>query len=387
MGLAGGGVERREHRAVVGKEVERAIDEQRRRDVGGALGMGPDDAVGAGQIARAIQSKRLQRVAPVTAHHEHTILAGDRRGNGVHRLPGAFPEQFSVLEIVAANLVGAVDDHLLAAAVGDDERGAPPGGLVAGLTPEFATTPLVESHDEVVTLMVPEHDHGVAVEGRRTALAEAVAGAHVAQVLLPKKFALQVIPIEAERSERDDQVLAVRDRRGGGEAMVLVMPLVRQLSAWRVAPALPAGLAVEADHRELLRAGRAVDHATTAATARATPPAPGASASGPIRTLGSIRSSGRGSRLLGRRLRPRGDGRQHEDLIAPDDRRGGPPARNRRLPLHMVGLTPPGGRVCVGRDTIGQRTSPGGPVGGGAHRCEESRGREATGQDGDPERR
>lgn len=113
----------------------------------------------------------------------------------------------------------------------DDQRSAPTRGFIARLPPQLAAIPLVEGHNEVVTLMVPEHDYRVAIQGRRTALAEAVAGAHIAQVLFPEQLALEVVPVETKRPERDDEMLAVGDRRGRGEAVILVMAFVRQLGA------------------------------------------------------------------------------------------------------------------------------------------------------------
>ena len=191
--------------------------------------MRPDNAVGTSEISGTIQSEGLKGIAPVTAHQEHPIPGGNRRRDGIDRLPGALPKQFAILEIVAADLVGAVDDDLFATAVTDDQRSAPTRGFVARLPPQLAAIPLVEGHDEVVTLMVPEHDHRVAIKGRRTALPEAIAGAHVAEVLFPEQLALEVVPVETKRTERDDEVLAVSDRRGRGKAVILVMAFVRQL--------------------------------------------------------------------------------------------------------------------------------------------------------------
>lgn len=76
--------------------------------------MRPDNAVGAGKITGTIQSEGLKGIAPVSAHQEHPIPGGNRRRDGIDRLPGALPKQFAILEIVAADLVGAVDDDLFA---------------------------------------------------------------------------------------------------------------------------------------------------------------------------------------------------------------------------------------------------------------------------------
>ena len=198
--------------------------------------------------------------------------------------------------------------------------------------------------------MIPEHDHRVAVEGRRTALAEAVAGAHVAEVLFPEKLTFEVVPVEAERSERDDQVLAIGDRRGRSKPVVLVMAFVRQLGARRLSPSLLAGLAIEAQHRELLGPGRTIDHASAASCA-ASP-----RALGPIRRL----TAGIGSLRSG--FRPSGDGRENEDLIVPEDRCGAPPPREGHLPLHMIGLAPLGRRMSIGSHAVGLWATPARPL-------------------------
>ena len=198
--------------------------------------------------------------------------------------------------------------------------------------------------------MIPEHDHRVAVEGRRTALAEAVAGTHVAQVFFPEELAFEVVPVEAERSERDDQVLAIGDRRSRSKPVVLMMSLMRQLGARGLGPTLLAGLAIEAQHRELLGPGRTIDHASPA-SCTASP-----------RALGPIGWLTARVRSLRSGFRPGGDGRENEDLIVPEDRCGASSPRDSHLPLHMIGLAPLDRWVGVGSHSVGLWAPPARPL-------------------------
>ena len=68
---------------------------------------------------------------------------------------------------------------------------------VTGCPPEFFAGVLLQRYCEGVSLMVPVHHHGVAVEGGGAALAVAVLDLHVAQVFFPDKGPIGIEAVDA----------------------------------------------------------------------------------------------------------------------------------------------------------------------------------------------
>jgi len=102
----------------------------------------------------------------------------------------------------------------------DHERRRPGRYLVPVATPDLLPGVLVEGDHEGVVLVIPDDEHAVAVQRRRTPLAETEPGPHVAEVAAPKLVAIEIERVEALRTEESDQHLAVRDRRSGGPGAV-----------------------------------------------------------------------------------------------------------------------------------------------------------------------
>ena len=70
--------------------------------------------------------------------------------------------------------------------------------LVAIHAPEFFACPLVEGDDKrLAALLIPDDDKAVAMQRRRASLTELIAHALVAEILLPKSFAIHVEGVQA----------------------------------------------------------------------------------------------------------------------------------------------------------------------------------------------
>ncbi len=248
-----------------------------------------------------------------------------------------------VASVVGLHLAGGVDHHLLPAVDLDDVGRRPRGRLVARRPPALGAGPGVEADDEVLALVVPVDHQGVAGEGRRGALAEAVARRHVAEVALPERLALAVQAVDPARAEVRPDPLAVGNRRGRRPGAVGVGALVRLGLEHRALPDRLAGGAVERQDDEAhLAVG---SHAALAALAR----------------------RGAGSGRPGCRRRPNGgrlgvDRRQQIDAVAPDHRRGMAAARDRHLVADVRRLAPGRRRVAMGSDTVAPRAAPLRPV-------------------------
>src|SRR5207248_11033876 len=101
--------------------------------------------------------------------------------------------------------------------------------------------------------MVPINHDGVAIEGGGCALAEAHFGPHLAEVLRPFQISIEVIAVKTARAKEGEQKLAVGDRGGGGEGVILLMAFMRDRLASDFLPQGLAGLAVQAENRKLVK--------------------------------------------------------------------------------------------------------------------------------------
>ena len=118
--------------------------------------------------------------------------------------------------------------------------------------------------------------------------------------------------------------------------MVAVIPFMRHSLARGLLPEDPPSRSIQGYNRKPLGLARCVNHV-------------------------GVGTSRDGVRFDGD-LPPGRDGRQDENLILPDDRRGGATARQGDLPLDIMGFTPFDGRVAMGRNAIGQRSAPLRPI-------------------------
>ena len=382
MGLAGQRIERRENAVVALEHVERVVVEQRRRHIGRVAVELPDDGAGARDVApRVGQPDGLQIVAPVAARHVHHPVGVHGRGNGVHGGAAAPPNRLTGLEVVAVDLVHGRRDRLRAPAVLDDQGCGPGIDLVPVRPPALLAGAGVERRDERLSAdVIPGHHQRVAVQRRRRPLAERVAHETVAEIDLPQQLPVEVVGVQAPRSEERVEPLPVGHRRPGGVTSVrLLVALVRERLARHALPGDVAGLAVERQHDEpvrlhLLRSPR---------TAPAAPIAPAAATAPPFATL---RRAAR--RDLRRPSPPRGIRRdqwlrvserhrgEQEDLVAPDDRRRRPASGDLHLPGNVLGLAPGERRIGVPRDAGGLRPAPLPPIAAGVGGLR-SRGRDA----------
>ncbi len=332
--LAGLRVERRQNPRVGLQQVQDAVVEQRRRHVRGVAIELPHDCAGAADVALGLgELDRLQVVAAEAARREHHAVGEHRRRDRVHGRAGRFPDDGAGFQIIAAQFVHAVDDHLRAAVVLDDQRRRPGVDLLARLPPQLLAVALVERGNERLAVeVIPDDDDGVAVQRRRGALAELVAHALVAEILLPQERAVHVEGIEAEGFEVGVQPLAVGERRTRRpRAVVGVGSLVRFGFSHDALPHGLAGLPIERHDDEPVHA--------------------------PLRL-----------RPARRVLRVAGDadwhGGGHVDAVAPDDRRRVSAARDRSFPLDIRGWRPSRRQVLLSRDSGTVRTTPLRPVGG-----------------------
>src|SRR5581483_2492011 len=123
---------------------------------------------------------------------------GDRRRDGVRRHAAALPERGARLEVIGPGPLRAVDDHLGAALVLDDQRRVPRRLLVALGAPAVLAGAGIEADERGAGFLVPVEEQGVAVDDRRDRLAPAEARAEPAEVALPLQPAGQVVAVDAE---------------------------------------------------------------------------------------------------------------------------------------------------------------------------------------------
>ena len=90
-------------------------------------------------------------------------------GIAVRRHAAKLPEEFAGGQIVAAGVLGAVDDDLRAAVMLDDQRRVPGAALVAFLLPPRRARLRIEDDEGGVFFLVPVEDEIVAVDHRRDA--------------------------------------------------------------------------------------------------------------------------------------------------------------------------------------------------------------------------
>src|SRR6185436_831525 len=110
----------------------------------------------------------------------------------------------------------------------------------------------VERDHERVALVIPGHDHELAPQDGRAALAEAVLDLHVAEIHLPQHLAREAERVDAERAEGHVEVLPVRHGRGRSVRTVGMRALVRHRGRELLAPQLLAARALEGEHDEVL---------------------------------------------------------------------------------------------------------------------------------------
>ena len=286
-------------------------------------------------------------------------------GDHVAGQPAAFPEHLAGGQVVAADFAGGGHHGLGFAVALDDQRGGPGSALLARLLPERLAGVLVQRDDAGAVLVVAVDDEGVPVKRGRAAFAEAHRHAHLAQVLVPERLAVQVIAIQAARAEVGVKMFAIGEARGRGEAaLALAIAFMRNLLTRHLLPKHFAGLTVQAQNGELIDFRRL--GAGAEAASAFLPPCR------PVRPVpsGAVHRRSRGGRwrllagLGGFRLDllAGGDRGLDEDPVVPDDGRGVAAAGNLHLPFDVVGLAPGGGRIGCRRDAVLQRAAPLGPV-------------------------
>src|SRR5947207_4589413 len=123
--------------------------------------MFPTDSIAIGQVAGAAKGNREKRMAAKTAGDINRIPVGNRRWDRVGRLAGAAPNFLAISQVIASHFASGIDDNLLLAAMLDDQRCGPAGALIARRAPELLTSALIESDNEIVTLMVPVNNDSI----------------------------------------------------------------------------------------------------------------------------------------------------------------------------------------------------------------------------------
>src|SRR6516162_5660106 len=151
---------------------------------------------------------------------------------------------------------------------------------------------------------------------------------HLAEVLAPNQFAVEVQAVEAIGAEIGEDMLAVGDGRGRGEAGGDVARLVGNLLVNGLLPEDLARLAAHGEDDELM-----------------------------VESRGEVVMRA-GANELGFDGFAEGDRRGEEDVVAPDDRRRMPLAGNRGLPADVLRFAPLSRRLRGGRNTSAERPAP-----------------------------
>src|SRR5215204_3529529 len=328
LDLAGARVEARHH-ALVGQEVDVVAVENRRRDVGRALRVAPDD-VGVLQLARRAEADGVGQLGGEARRDDDHVVAGggDRRGDGVALKTLAAPQLLTRRRVVRDDRLGAARDQLGALARVDEERRGPAHLHLARRAPDLFAGLLVERDDGRVLalLLIGLHDDEVLVEHRRGRRPHAER-AQLAERGLPRLLAAHVVGVEPLGAEVGVDHLPVGGGRRRGVGAFAMAVVVGRALPGSLLPEDAPRVAVERDDLEGVLAV-------------------GADAVGvlPLLPLYLVRGG-----LRAGDDRPL-DGRGHEDALAPDDGARMPLARQRGLPADVLGLAPFLGEVTLGRD-------------------------------------
>src|SRR5690606_3390464 len=144
----------------------------------------------------------------------------DRRRHGyVAAASTEPPELFAVVETISADVLEAVRDDVRHAIVDRDGRGRPCRHLIALRAPDDVAALEIERRDEGLILHVALDEDAIAKDHRRASEAPLHAAiveearVEEAEVALPERLPVDVVAVDAFRSEEGDDALAVRRRR------------------------------------------------------------------------------------------------------------------------------------------------------------------------------
>ena len=201
----------------------------------------------------------------------------------------------------------AADDQLVVIHHADRHRRAPPDAGVARRAPDLGAGCSVVRGDERAAVLVLVDDEAIAVEQRRSGRSVVVADR--TDLRMPQHAPVQVERHQTPPAERGVHALAVRDRRGGGRAVLAVHPLRRPRGHLGLPQQRPVAAAVG-------------EHEQPAAA-----------------------------------VAPRGE----EDAVGPDDRRRVAAARNGRAPDDVLGGAPAVRVAGAVNESLPGRSAPAGP--------------------------
>src|SRR5262245_4323230 len=187
-------------------------------------------------------------------------MARNRSGYGVTLQAAGPPEFLAGVRIVGDQEFVAADDQLRALRGFDDDRRSPAYLNRTFDAPDFFARLFIQrghERDRAVELLVAKHDQQVLVQHRRSPHAH-THRADVAERLFPDQFAVEVVAIDAFRTEVGIDVFTVGDGRGSGVIAALVAVVVDAAFVRGLFPQDLPGVAVEAERLECVELVHAV---------------------------------------------------------------------------------------------------------------------------------
>ena len=193
-----------------------------------------------------------RRELAVRVRDEGEIARDDRRRNRDVAAARHPPDRLARLEVVAADVLVAVDHDLRRGAAGVDRRGAPRGDVLARRPPDVGAVLDVQRGEEGALQDVGLDQHQVLVDHGRAGELPLRVRRHVvgrvehAEVALPERLAGHVEGVEPLGAEEREQVAAVGGERRGGVRRLRVALHLRHGGQHRPLPQDLPGPLVEA---------------------------------------------------------------------------------------------------------------------------------------------
>ena len=166
------------------------------------------------------------------------------------------PEDLAIGEVVADDFAGFYEapttpfaggggDDLRAVAVFHDGGSGPTIAALAIFFPERLAVRGIEHFDGRLSDVIAHYNKATIVDDRRAAFTEERTHYGFAEVTLPEFFAVEIVAVQASRTEPAVKAFAVGGGSGRGKVVVAVSALMRHALCGHLPPERLTGLAIE----------------------------------------------------------------------------------------------------------------------------------------------
>src|SRR5687767_8925207 len=216
--------------------------------------MTPRNRIRSSQVTFLAQFDGHEFWIAMTTHNKDHAVVRDGHRNNIGAQTGRFPNDLSSARVITSNPVGRTNDDFGPAVVLDCQRRTPRTRLVARRAPQLFAVTLVDRNDERSRFVIENYEQLIAQQQRCSAFAKREPHFHLhTEVFFPDQFSVEVVSIQAARTERCVDVPAVSDWRVRSKAAVRSMvTFVRCRGFRRLLPQNLARLAIETEQFETM---------------------------------------------------------------------------------------------------------------------------------------